>query len=710
MQCIQLFLAALATLGKGRVAAFTNNKHVENLGGSESNGQIRLLHDNLLTWLKDGDTGTWEICMPTKSSQLSTCLNDKDVRTLVWARGIWPTDDDNDDVTSWVREGNTLVHGFSQKEFESETVESAKHIGFYPTLLEAGIAYEGEDASHTVKPVTDLDVELLVNQNLETVAESLGWSKFETNARFNYVLDLVEKNPRYFLAEISNHVLSPFESFAEKMEKNMIWPTASPDDHKDFVITTDKHDAMYRVYYIMGTAHLWKAKAPNVHLFPGDVPNPPATESASFSFQSQELKHFFTTGYYLVAGEMMTLEITNTATDHTWKDFEVYVGMYKDNLTGKRSEIARFPKIVRIVELVDRIMTVRSPHGGLVYIQGPASLGRTLDITISGVIPTPYLDITSDKDWNPTWERRCESAGLAADIRGYHTRFTLPVAGGVCTLKGKHIKDVVKLWDEAVHKSYELRGDPDKIRQQSLTSDIQTSSGALHSGYPIVGKFEYGYITNDLFYLSGDWSAMWGPYHELGHNHSYRKWVYSQVTETVCNIFALLQHYRMAGYNWSTCPKIQDALQSNKLKNWLSDPSWTSDHYNNWVRFLVYGQMIENFGWACQRDVFKSYLDDKDAGNWLPVGDEEIIIEWVKRWSLKVHYNLCPTFRDFWKWPVDSATCRELEDLTPYLPDDEITQRDEAADLTASVVAAYPDLVREVTVTPSCGNFDLDPI
>ena len=64
-------------------------------------------------------------------------------------------------------------------------------------------------------------------------------------------------------------VLLPFAQFAVETEKRMTWPMGSYLDTEISVDATDQDQAMYRLYYVLAMAHLWKDKAPNVHLFPG---------------------------------------------------------------------------------------------------------------------------------------------------------------------------------------------------------------------------------------------------------------------------------------------------------------------------------------------------------------------------------------------------------------------------------------------------------
>ena len=64
----------------------------------------------------------------------------------------------------------------------------------------------------------------------------------------------------------------------------------------------------------------------------------------------------------------------------------------------------------------------------------------------------------------------------------------------------------------------------------------------------------------------------------------------------------------LTGYTWAEQPKIIAKINGTNMNAWLQAPSWTSGDYNVWVRWFVYTQLLRDFGFGCQRDVFKSKL------------------------------------------------------------------------------------------------------
>ena len=55
-------------------------------------------------------------------------------------------------------------------------------------------------------------------------------------------------------------------------------------------------------------------------------------------------------------------------------------------------------------------------------------------------------------------------------------------------------------------------------------------------------------------------------------------------------------------------PKLADHINGASMNAWLQNPSFTSNDYSDKVKLFVYAQMLEDFGFGCQRDVFKGVL------------------------------------------------------------------------------------------------------
>ena len=205
----------------------------------------------------------------------------------------------------------------------------------------------------------------------------------------------------------------------------------------------------------------------------------------------------------------------------------------------------------------------------------------------------PHMDIVNDNgNINAIWAIRCNTPGLAADFRGKLVRLTMPVAGGVCSMTGQEVKNIVTLWDEATRKNYDLRGNSPLNRlQQWFTVDIQPHGLVLHSGDPTVGTINYADNANDEFLLGGNWASLWNPFYVYGAQFSSNLWNFALGYESSPTIFAYFQMVRLAGLDWDSIDEIQDAVASTELVTWLNNPSFTSTDYVTRVRFLVYTQV-----------------------------------------------------------------------------------------------------------------------
>jgi hypothetical protein len=87
---------------------------------------------------------------------------------------------------------------------------------------------------------------------------------------------------------------------------------------------------------------------------------------------------------------------------------------------------------------------------------------------------------------------------------------------------------------------------------------------------------------------------------------------------------------------------------------------------------LLYAQLAHAFGWDAFKIVFREYeslahkafLTDLDLSKW---------DEWIIRFSNVVGLDVSPLFL-FWAVPFSDKTLQGLNDLTPWLPNDHVSQ------------------------------------
>ena len=87
---------------------------------------------------------------------------------------------------------------------------------------------------------------------------------------------------------------------------------------------------------------------------------------------------------------------------------------------------------------------------------------------------------------------------------------------------------------------------------------------------------------------------------------------------------------------------------------------------------MIYLQLINAFGWNAFKIIYREYesLTEKER---LLTTDLTKWDEWITRFSNIVGLNLSPLFF-FWNIPFTERTSANLNDLTPWLPNDEISK------------------------------------
>jgi hypothetical protein len=97
--------------------------------------------------------------------------------------------------------------------------------------------------------------------------------------------------------------------------------------------------------------------------------------------------------------------------------------------------------------------------------------------------------------------------------------------------------------------------------------------------------------------------------------------------------------------------------------------SWSENPY---TALLCYMQLINAFGWEAFKLIFREYesLSDKDK---IFTNDLDKWTAWICKFSNIVGLDVSPLFT-FWAIPFSEKPGTNLNELKPFLPDDEITR------------------------------------
>lgn len=111
--------------------------------------------------------------------------------------------------------------------------------------------------------------------------------------------------------------------------------------------------------------------------------------------------------------------------------------------------------------------------------------------------------------------------------------------------------------------------------------------------------------------------------------------------------------------------KMLDVLTSETycFKDWCS---------NSRIGLFLYAQLVNSFGWNSYKTLFREYesLNDKERAFKTDLDKWD---QFICRFSNIVGLDISPLFY-FWAIPFSEKAIANLNNLTPWLPDDEVTR------------------------------------
>ncbi len=150
-------------------------------------------------------------------------------------------------------------------------------------------------------------------------------------------------------------------------------------------------------------------------------------------------------------------------------------------------------------------------------------------------------------------------------------------------------------------------------------------------------------------------------------------WTPSGAEEVTVNIFTLHALHLVFGHK---PPLLQSSRLSRQLLHKhasVHNFSFRSWSQNPAIGLVIFSQLIHSFGWNAFKIIFREYeslgekeklLDRSDAAKW---------DEWITRFSNIVGLDVSPLFY-FWSVPFTEKTSANLNDLTPWLANDEVSK------------------------------------
>lgn len=357
------------------------------------------------------------------------------------------------------------------------------------------------------------------------------------------------------------------------------------------------------------------------------------------------------TGLYAAPGALIRVESPDGVFG---RGLEVQIGAHTDELFGLESW-QRAPRLVRRERLNGATQSIASGFGGPVYITVPAGtdLGE-VTLTIDGAVEAPRASAAT----TPTeWAATCAAAVAPwAEIDAGAIVLMTPTANACAVADPAAL---VTEWTAIMEAIARLAAvDVDRPRPERFLVDRQISAGWMHSGYPIMAHLESAteVLDRDAFRRDG----MWGPIHELGHNHQWSDTVLPGTIETTCNLWSVYVHETVFGIaRWDAHPAISLASRQTRVSDWLGSPGSFAD-WSVWTALETYLQLQERFGWQPFIDLHREYQELAEAER--PRTEAEIVQQWIVRSSRATGLDLTDFYAS-WSLPVTAETRAAVEDL-----------------------------------------------
>ena len=375
---------------------------------------------------------------------------------------------------------------------------------------------------------------------------------------------------------------------------------------------------------------------------------------SNFGYSGARSSLRMSTGLYAAPGEVVYVSLNPSIVDQgVW----ILIGAHSDSLWSK-SQLHRFPNIVRYWYVDNSTMEVGNAFGGPIYVVVDA--GSTLgnfSVSISNAVEAPNY-IHGETTLSEWIQNQRNAPAPWAEIGSDLFVMTVP-SGEIRNLDNPD--DLMDWWGQALAMEHSLYGFTPWPRVERAVFDAQISAGWMHSGYPFMAHDLSVPDVIDLSYISenGDW----GMFHELGHNHQWMPSTLPGNTETSCNFASV---YLMEDLVGSEGHGATDPLQrDSRMRDYFDDGS-NINNWSVWVALDTHLIIKENWGWNVFTDALSVYYDLPIAE--VPVGDVEEFNTWVIHISNSTGYNLAP-YHEAWGFPLEQETYDALDNLPIWIND-----------------------------------------
>ncbi|HUS01847.1 MAG TPA: M60 family metallopeptidase [Chitinophagaceae bacterium] len=255
-----------------------------------------------------------------------------------------------------------------------------------------------------------------------------------------------------------------------------------------------------------------------------------AKEAARLA-QNNPASDFYTTGFYLPASTVMTVEVT---AEIGTRLPTLLVGTYS------RYQASWNPTSHTLTAGVN---SITDAIGGILYVRfhNDNPSGRVRLKFISGMRPVPYYQLgrTTQADW----VKMVDNINNVPDVQlvGNKTIITFSLVNAR-TYKNETQEALIKKADRVIAIEDSISGlfGSDPIDLPNVHKYLMTETD--HPGYFMAATFYrtfYSSVTGGVPAILTADNLNWGPWHELGHMHQQGSWTWSELGEVTVNIYSI---------------------------------------------------------------------------------------------------------------------------------------------------------------------------
>lgn len=304
--------------------------------------------------------------------------------------------------------------------------------------------------------------------------------------------------------------------------------------------------------------------------------------------QNNPASDFYTTGFYLPASTIMTVEVTSVNGSRLPT---LLVGTYS------RYQASWNPTSHTLTAGVN---SITDATGGIIYFRfhndNPTDKVRIK--FISGMKPVPYYQLgrTTQADW----VKMVDNLTTVPDVQlvGNKTIITFSRTNALA-YKNENQETLIKKADRVIVVEDSISGlfGSDPVDKPNVHKYLMTESD--HPGYFMAATFYrtwYGSTTGGVPAILKAENLTWGPWHELGHMHQQGSWTWSELGEVTVNIYSIAVEKAFG----ITPTRLTSQGEWNNTATYLARPeaerSFNGSNASVWVRLCMFQQLKLAFG------------------------------------------------------------------------------------------------------------------